>query len=104
MATTEFQSATNLLNRVLDKIKLESRALETAKLAVIISVVFAVLTLVGIAAAFKTSAKVNYEFPRMQDEIDQTRIRNDLYSMYMQELYVELKNQGFDPPPLPEEE
>lgn len=49
-------------------------------------------------------AKIDYDLPRMQDEIDQTRIRNDLYSIYIQELYVELKNQGFDPPPLPENE
>ena len=67
----------------------------------LVAVVLSVLAMYNSNAA---SAKVDYEFPKMQDEIDQTRIRNDLYSIYIQELYVELKNQGFDPPPLPENE
>ena len=66
-----------------------------------VALILSVLAMYNSTAA---SAKVDYEFPKMQDEIDQTRIRNDLYSIYIQELYVELKNQGFDPPPLPENE
>ena len=102
MGTTDFQSATNLLNRVLDKIKLESRSLETAKLAVIISVVFAVLTLVGIAVAFKTNAKVDYELQATREELTATKNAMVLKNVYLQELYFIMKDAGLEPPP-PEE-
>lgn len=103
MATTDFQSATNLLNRVLDKIKLESRSLETAKLAVIISILFAALTLVGIGIAFKTNAKVDYELQATRDELTESKNRTSLYIVYVQELQADLIIKGFEPPPLPEE-
>jgi len=82
----------------------ESKAVTIASVALISSALGLLIAGLSMYNSTAASAKVDYEFPKMQDEIDQTRIRNDLYSIYMQELYVELKNQGFDPPPLPENE
>lgn len=101
---SELRADSNLLQRVIAAIRDESKAVTIAQISMVISAIFSVLCVLAIAAAFNANAKVDYELPKMQDEIDQTRIRNDLYSIYMQELYVELKNQGFDPPPLPENE
>ncbi len=57
MATVDLNAVSNLLNRVLDKIDLESRSLAAAKLAVIISVVFALLTTLAIAASIRADLR-----------------------------------------------
>jgi len=62
-----------------------------------------ILSVLSVYSSTSASAKVDYELPKMQAEIDKAIVRNDLYIIYVQELYVELKNQGFDPPPPPED-
>ncbi len=101
--TAEFQSATNLLKRVLDKIRSESRASERANLAVIVSVAFAILSLVSIAVAFKVNAKLDYELDATRAELTAVKNADALNNVYLQELYLIMKDADLDPPPLPKE-
>jgi len=42
-------------------------------------------------------------FIASREELTESKNRTTLYIVYMQELYVEMKAHGLDPPPLPEE-
>jgi len=62
-----------------------------------------VLSVLGLFSSTSSSAKVNYELPKMQDEIDLSVKRTDLYIVYVQDLQAELRAKGFEVPPLPED-
>ena len=81
----------------------ESKAVTIASVALIACVLAVLIAGLSMYNSTASNAKVNYELPKMQAEIDQSEKRTELYIVYVQELYVELKNQGFDPQPLPEE-
>jgi len=110
MATTDLQSTTNLLNRVLAKIKLESRSLETSKLAVIIAVIGLILSsLIGWSAlnsATHAKAMVEYELQASRAEIIalKNRMENEaaMTNVYLQENYILMKSIGLNPNPPPE--
>jgi hypothetical protein len=81
----------------------ESKAVTIASVSLIACLLSLLIAGLSVYSATTAKAKVDYELPRMQAEIDQSVKRTDLYIVYMQELYVELKDQGLNPAPLPEE-
>ncbi len=102
--TTEINPQRSEKYRHLDQLGYVPKFIIISACCGFVAFVAMVLSVLAMYNSNGATAKVDYVLPEMQDEIDQTRIRNDLYSIYIQELYVELKNQGFDPPPLPENE
>jgi len=110
MATTDLQSTTNLLNRVLAKIKLESKTSAIAKLAVIVAVIGLIISsLISVSAwsdAKTAKAKVDYELEATRTEITVLKIRMEseaaMTHVYLQENYILMKTIGLNPNPPPE--
>jgi len=81
----------------------ESKAVTIASVSLIACVLALLIAGLSMYNSTAASAKVDYELPKMQDEIDQSVNRTELYIVYIQDLQAELKIHGFEVPPLPEE-
>lgn len=70
MATVDLQAATNLLNRVLDKIKLESKAFSASILAVIIAVLGLLIAVMSLRDSTTTTANMDAGLRAQERHID----------------------------------
>ena len=104
METSNIRVEENRLYQLFKQFSRESVLIILVSVCVITSLTAILVAVLALNSGAHAEVKIEYELPKMQDEIDKARTRNDIYFMYMQELYVELKNQGLDPPPLPENE
>lgn len=94
MGTTDLQSATNLLNRVLDDIRAESRAVSTASLAIIVAVLSllasCLISLVAVVFAIYSNARVSTLEKENVETVDQLAITQ----IYLQQLPDRLRKGG----------
>jgi len=65
-----------------------------------VALILSVSALIGSSGA---SAKVDYELQATRDERVAMKNLMVLHNVYLQEVYVIMKDAGLDPPPLPEE-
>jgi len=103
MATPELQATTNLLKRVLDKIKLESSSVATAKLAVIIAILALILSALISISAWSDAKEANIRSEFLSAEMEKVKDEVEVYEVYILNLHSDLKARGFQPPALPEE-
>jgi len=100
---SELRADSNLLQRVIAAIRDESKAVTIAQVSLIISIVFSLLCVLAIAAAYNANAKVDYELQETRDERTAMKNAKILNNVYLQELYLIMKDADLEPPPLPEE-
>jgi hypothetical protein len=90
---SELRADSNLLQRVIAAIRDESKAVTIAQVSMIISVVFAVLSVLAIAAAFNANLRVEYqdkEIARLNENVDIYRVRYANWVALMRSKGIEL--------------
>ena len=101
--TTNINQERSEKYRYLEKLNYVPRFIIISACCGFLAGVALILSVLAMYNSTDAKAKVDYELPRMQSELILLKNSNTLNNLYMQELYVELKSQGFDPPPLPGE-
>ena len=74
----ELRPDSNLLQRVITAIREESTAVTIAQVSIIISVVFAFLAILSVAASFNANLRAEYQddkIQKMEDELSIYRVR-----------------------------
>jgi len=100
---TELQAEENRIHRLFKQFSSESKAVIIASVALIAALLCLLMSWLALMTAMNADAKVDYELQASREELTESKNRTTLYIVYMQELYVEMKAHGLDPPPLPEE-
>ncbi len=72
-------------------------------IAVIASILAILMSWSAVDSAKDADAKVDRELWETREELTATKNMMVLHNVYLQELYLIMKDAGFDPPPLPEE-
>lgn len=62
-----------------------------------------VLSVLAMYNSTNANAKVDYEIQAAHEEVTLMKNLMALHNVYLQEVYVLMKAEGLDPPPLPEE-
>jgi len=101
--TTDLNPARNEKHQQWDKLRYIPKFIFISMGCVFVAFVASILSVLGLFSSTAANAKVDYELPKMQAEIDQSVNRTELYIVYIQDLQAELKIHGFEVPPLPEE-
>jgi len=100
---TELQADENRLYRLFKQFSGESKAVTIASVALITALLCLLIAWSALNSATHAKAMVEYELQASREELTESKNRTSLYIVYMQELYVEMKAHGLNPPPLPEE-
>jgi len=100
---TELQADENRYHRLFKQFSSESKAVTIASVALIAALLCLLMAWSALNSATHAKAMVEYELQASREELTESKNRTSLYIVYMQELYVEMKAHGLNPPPLPEE-
>ncbi len=102
--TTSINQERSEKYRYLDKLNYVPKFIIISACCGFIAGVALILSVLAMYNATDANAKVDYELSATRKELLVSQNRTTLYIVYVQRLHAELTIQGFEPPPLPEEE
>jgi len=93
-ATTELQADKNQFYRLLREFRQESRAVTISSIALVVSIIAAILSALAMNTANRAAAKVDYELNETRDKIESYEDTKAMTSVRYANLLAYLRSQG----------
>lgn len=103
MGTSEIQVDESKTYRLFEKFSRESVLIILVSICMIATLVAVLTAVLAMNSATHAEAKVDYELWATREEATARKNLMVLHNVYLQELYLIMKDAGLEPPPLPEE-
>ena len=101
--TTNINQERSEKYRYLDKLNYVPRFIIISACCGFLAGVALILSVLAMYNSTDANAKVDYELRATQEDIITMKNKMTLQTVYLQELYFIMQNEGLEPPPLPKE-